>query len=813
MSNTTPSLSGRGGVLAWLESLLFSARPQIIAFFVLGTAFMGYNAWQLQMTAGFEKMLPYEHPFIETYHEYQENFGGGDTISVALLRRDGGDIFTPEFFAALREAHDRVFNLYGVHRATIDSLLASNTIYVEIVPGGLEGSRVVPSDFSPTPEMLERVRTNIQKANLVGTLVANDFSGAIIKADLRRYVNPTTKEPVDYERVSAELEELRASLESEELAVHITGFAKSTTDIAEGATSVAMFFFATVLLVIAMLYWYCRSWWVTVSTIIAGLMSVVWQMGLLNLSGIGIDPMNILIPFLVFAVGISHAIQMMNGWNGEILGEKDNADDAQQLYVDSLTAARRSFRRLFVPATLALVANVVGFLTLFMIEIRIIQELALGTMMGMAVIIPTKLALLPVLLSYTPIKNPERFREGIARRGERSDPIWRRLAKVTRPFPAILIVAAAAVVFTGAIKMYQDMRIGDVQAGVSELRPDSRYNQDVRAIIQNFAVGADVLTVYAQTKPSGCVEYPIMKTIDDFVARAQSLPGVLSVAALTETGKNNWVGYNQGNPKWRALPRDSQSLVMLSSGVDRTTGLLNNDCSVMPIDIYLSDHRAETIATVVETLQTHAKNNSVADLSFEFAAGNAGVIAATNEEVAASELPMLGYLFGVIFLLCLFTYRQARMALAIVIPLALISMVVNGIMVLMGIGLKVNTLPVAAIGVGIAVDYGIYVCHTLAPRLRAGIPFEEAYYETLKRTGKAVIFIAAVLAAGVASWVFSELQFQADMGMLLTLTFILNGIAVIFLLPALLKLMRVDKAMGAEAQKERTGSLCSPSKC
>lgn len=806
MSNPTSLQSDRAGALAWLESFLFSARPLIIAFFALGTAYMGYNAWQLQMTAGFEKMLPYEHSFIETYHDYQESFGGGDTISVALLRRDGGDIFTPEFFAALREAHDRIFNLYAVHRATVDSLLAPDTVYIDIVPTGLEGGRVVPADFSPTPEMMARVRTNIQKANLVGTLVANDFNGVIISADLRPYANPTTKEAVDYDRVSAELEELRASLESEELAVHITGFAKSTTDIAEGATSVALFFFATVLLVIAMLYWYCRSLWVTFSTIVAALMGVVWQMGLLNLFGLGIDPMNVLIPFLVFAVGISHAIQMMNGWNGEMLGAYNSPDGSQQ-HVDALTGARRSFRRLFVPATLALVANVVGFLTLFMIEIRIIQELALGTMMGMAIIIPTKLALLPVLLSYTPIKNPQRFRKGIAMRAERSDPVWRRLAKVTRPAPALLVVSLAAVIFTGAIKLYQDMRIGDVQAGVSELRPDSRYNQDVRAITQNFAIGADVLTVYAQTKPSGCIEYPIMNTIDGFVARAKSLPGVLSVAALTETGKNNWVGYNQGNPKWRALPRDSQSLVMISANVEKTTGLLNDDCSVMPIYIYLSDHRAETIATVVEALQNHAQNNSVADLSFEFAAGNAGVVAATNEEVAASELPMLGYLFSVVFLLCLFTYRQVRMALAIVLPLGLIAMVVNGIMVLMGIGLKVNTLPVAAIGVGIAVDYGIYICHTLAPRLRAGMPFEEAYYETLKRTGKAVIFIAAVLAAGVASWVFSELQFQADMGVLLTLTFTLNGIAVIFLLPALLKLMRVDKAMAEEAQKERTGIL------
>lgn len=793
MGNPTSSAEQRGVLINVLDRLLFSVRPLVVIFFALGTVFMAYNAWQLEMSAAYEKMLPYEHPYIDTYYEYRDEFGGGDRISVALIRQDGGDIFTPEFFAALRKAHDAIFNLYGVNRATLHSLLAPDTVYFDIVPTGLEGGRVVPADFSPTPAMLEQVRINIQKAGLVGRLVANDLDGAIVSADLSRYSDPTTREPVDYRRVAEELEQLRQELQSENLTIHVTGFAKSSTDIADGATSVALFFFATVLLVIFMLYWYCHSLWVTLSTIIAALMGVVWQLGLLNLFGLGIDPMNVLVPFLVFAVGISHAVQMMNGWSGEITAGTASGG------LTSLEAARRSFRRLFVPAILALLANVVGFLTLFMIEIRIIQELALGTMMGMAIIIPTKLALLPVLLSYTPLRNPARFRQRLVQRAERNDWVWHRLSRITLPVPATVATLIAALLFVAGVALHQNMLIGDVNEGVSELRPGSVYNSDVRAITSHFHIGADILTVYAQTLPSGCIEYPVMRAVDDFIARAQTLPGVLSVNALPLMGKNNWVAYNQGNPKWRELPRDSNSLIMLSHNVERTSGLLNADCSIMPIYIYLTDHRAETVATVVGALENHAAEHAVDEVQFKFAAGNAGVVAATNEEVAASELPMLVWLFAVIFLLCLATYRHFRLAFAIVLPLALISMVVNGIMVLMGIGLKVNTLPVAAIGVGIAVDYGIYICHTLAPRLNAGIPFQQAYYETLRLTGKAVIFIAAVLAAGVASWVFSPLQFQADMGLLLTLTFALNGVAVIVVLPAILKLMRVDNVIPVQA--------------
>jgi predicted RND superfamily exporter protein len=180
---------------------------------------------------------------------------------------------------------------------------------------------------------------------------------------------------------------------------------------------------------------------------------------------------------------------------------------------------------------------------------------------------------------------------------------------------------------------------------------------------------------------------------------------------------------------------------------------------------------------------------SASQLQYRLATGNVGVMAATNEDIEAAEKPMLLLVFGSIIVLCLFTYRSIRGTLCIVLPLVLVSTLAESLMAMYGIGLKVNTLPVVALGVGIGVDYGIYIFNRLDDLLKQGLPLEEANYQTLRLTGRAVIFTGFTLAAGVGTWMFSDLQFQADMGILLSFIFLANMVGAIILLPAFVRLM------------------------
>ncbi len=758
-------------MIARLENLVFGHRRAVLAVFAVITVALGISATRLQVDAGFLKLLPLQHEYMKVFVKYRDTFGGANRVLVALTVNEG-DIYTPRFFETLKAATDEVFFLPGVDRARVSSLYTPNTRFTEVVEDGISGGNVIPDRFENTPEDLEQVRKNVLKAGIVGRLVANDFSGAIISAQLLE-IDPNTGEKLDLVEVSRRLEEsLRVKFSDDYVNVHIIGFAKVIGDISDGAARVVSFFAVAFVITVLLVTLYTQSLKIALVPLACSLMAVVWQLGLLPLLGFGIDPMSILVPFLVFAIGVSHGVQMVSAVRSEIFHG-----------ADSESAARASFRRLLVPGGIALASDTIGFITILLIEIRIIQEMAITASLGVAVIIFTNLVFLPVAASY--LNMGEDYRRKLEARAGRMAPVWRRVAVTARRGPAVGVLAGAAVLLVVGVGVGKDVKIGDLHAGVPELRPDSRYNQDTAVITERFSIGVDVLSVIVETRADGCIDHQVMSLIDDFEWHMRNVPGVQSAVSLPAVAKVINAGWNEGSLKWRVLPRNEKVLVQSVAYVPTSTGLLNKDCSVMPVYLFTSDHKAETIAGIVRASKTFSAANPHDEVEFLLASNNVGVMAATNEAVAAAQYPILLYVFASVIVLCLVTFRSVAGTLCIVLPLALVSLLAYALMAVLEIGLKVNTLPVVALGVGIGVDYGIYIYSRFQSLLAEGYTLEDAYIGTLDRAGMGVVFTGITLAIGVATWIFSPLQFQADMGMLLTFMFLVNMLAAILILPAL----------------------------
>ena len=753
-----------------IENAIFSARPLIVAIFLIITVIMGYGLTNLHVDASFSKHLPLQHEYMQTFMEYRSEFGGANRVLVALRARDG-NMFTAEFFNALRQATDEVFFISGVDRSRVSSLFTPNVRFTEVVEDGIAGGNVVPADFQPTEEGLEQVRKNILKSGIVGRLVANDFSAAIISAELIEF-DPQTGKKIDIIDIGHQLEALRKKIENDRIEVNIIGYAKVISDIADGAKRVVLFFLVAFFISGGLVYLFTRSHRVTAMALICSLIAVVWQLGLLTYLGFGIDPMGILVPFLIFAIAISHGVQMITANRAAVF----NGDDG-------LTAARASFRSLLVPGGVALISDTIGFITIMLIKIEVIQQMAITASLGVATIIFTNLILLPILLSY--IGFPKDYRKRLHDSIEKMDSFWMRVSQTAKPWPAAaLILLSFGLLAYGAMRG-SEIKIGDLHQGVPELRPTSRYNLDSKAITEHFSIGVDMLNVVVETVADGCIDYAVMENIDRFAWQLSNTQGVQSVIALPGIAKIINSGWSEGALKWRVLPRNRQVLVEAVQYIPTSSGLLNADCSIMPVMIFTTDHKAETITHVVDTIKTYQKENGTEQTRFRLATGNVGVMAATNEEVSAAQFPILMYVFAAIIFLCLLTFRSLRATLAITLPLGLVSLLAYALMTELEIGLKVSTLPVVALGVGVGVDYGIYIYSRFQSHLNQGMTIYQAYHETLKVTGSGVLVTGITLAIGTATWIFSPLQFQADMGILLTFMFLLNMLGALLLLPAL----------------------------
>jgi uncharacterized protein len=516
----------------------------------------------------------------------------------------------------------------------------------------------------------------------------------------------------------------------------------------------------------------------TLLVVACSLIAVAWQFGLLKLFGYELDPYSVLVPFLVFAIGMSHGAQKMNG----ILQDVGRG-------THRVVAARYTFRRLFMAGLTALLCDAVGFAVLALIPIRVIQDLAAIASIGVAVLIFTNLVLLPVLLSYLGV-SPAAAQRSLrmesreaSRRG-----MWAAIGRFTERGPARAALAAGVVLAVAGYAISLQLRIGDLDPGAPELRADSRYNRDNAYIAAHYAASADILTVMVATPEDQCTRYAVLSQVDALVWRLQQLPGVESTQSMAALSKWASVGYNEGQLKWYELVPNDSALGGVQTRAPRE--LFNQGCSFLSLHVYLKDHKAETLARVVGEVERfiaeHDKSpGAKSQARFMLAAGSAGIDAATNIVVAQAMREMLLWVYGAVLVLCWLTFRSWRAVLVAVLPLVLTSILCEALMVLLGMGVKVATLPVIALGVGIGVDYALYVLSVMLARLRAGASLAEAFAQALQFTGRVVMLTGITLALAVGTWAFSPIKFQADMGVLLAFMFLWNMVGALVLLPAL----------------------------
>lgn len=818
MSASTTSNSMTRAILRVVEPIVYARRGLTLAILVLLTVVLAWNSAQLRPNAGWLKMVPKEHPYMQTFLQYYADFGGANTVLVAL-HNNRGDIYQPAFMETLRQVHDDTFFIPGVDRSRVTSLFSPSILYIEVVEGGLAGENVIPSVYAPTPEMMERIRRNVAKASVIGRLVSEDQTTALIQLELLEkdpsigtvsdlaeaalplsmrlrkawdsgtdlsarikavseilMRNEAADAGLDYVKVGDKLEDIRARYETQGVSIHIVGFAKVVDDMTKASLQVAAFFLIALLLMGALLWIYIGSLPLAMIVVSTSLVACVWELGLLNLVGYGLDPFAMLVPFLIMAVSVSHGVQFVSSWANEISTRG----------ATSTQASLSTFRALAIPGVVALLANVAGFSTIYLINIQVIREMSVNAAFGMVGVIMVNKMLLPIVLTYVRIPNIEKFRAAQDVRERMGDAVFKKMAVLTRRGPATVVILICVALSIFGASQYHKVQIGDTTEGVPELRPDSRFNQDARAIAANFTLGVDHLKIIAESFDDGCIDYGIVSEIDRFSWYMKNQPEVRDVLSLLELAKIAHSGLNEGRLDAEVLPKNAETLAQITALVPTTTGFLNNTCSAVALFIFTRDHKAETITTLTDTVKRYAAElQRDKRVQLRLASGNIGVMAATNEEVRRNELPVVGWVYAVIILFLWLSFRTFSGVLCVILPLSMVTLLGYALMVAMGIGQKVATLPVLAFACGIGVDYGIYSYSVVAAGLRKGLSLEEAYYQKMRSTGKATLFTGIGLATGVGLWMLSELQFQRDMGVLLVFGFLTNMVGAIVVLPAL----------------------------
>lgn len=772
----TSTPSGRT-LLSRSENFLFAYRPWVLLALALFSIFTIWRATHIEFETGFERQLPTDHPFIETFLKFRDQLPGPNRIMVVAEPKDG-DVWTQDYLGKLYRLTDDLFFVPGVFRPTVRSVWTPNTRVLEIDEEGIHAHNLIEGTITVeelTPEIIAGVREDAENAGFIGDIISYDSRSAMVNLELLEQ-DPISGEPISYLEISKQLEEIRDKYEAEGLDIKIIGFAKLVGDVADAIRDVIVFFAISFALTFVTVLFYTRHVLLTLLAVGSSAISVFWQFGLIETIGYGLDPMAILVPFLVYAIGVSHGIQQINLITREVAGGKTAEE-----------AARMTFRELFVPGGIAIITDMIGFLLLMLIPIPMVREIAILAAVGIALKLVANLILLPLIASYL------RFSDGFRARHEKlmasRGRFFSRFAVLTRPGVAWGVVVATIVVLGVSAYETRDRQIGELHAGATQLKEDHRYNQDWDYITNNYAVNLDTFVVIMETPKDACIDGRIMAEVDDLTAFLGAQPETVSAISASEVARRLHVMWQEGNLKWKMVPSNQYTLVMTTSPISPSTGLLNRECTVIPVIGFTTDHKAATVNSIIEKTERYIEENPVEGVTFHMASGSVAIVAATNDVIRDAELPMLLLVFTVIALLVFWAHRDWRAVVSCCLPLMLATLMGYWFMIVLEIGLTTATLPVLIMAAGIGVDYALYIFNKLQPEIEAKTPMSAAISKVMQQTGAAVFFTGLVLGSGVLVWAWSSLKFQADMGLLLAFMFIANMAVAITVLPALATLL------------------------
>ena len=788
-----------------LERLIFNNRMVVMVACVVMTLLLAFQTTKTVFNASFEKMLPQGHPYIKNYLANKKDLPGlGNSIRV-VVENTQGDIFDPQYLDVLRQINDDLVLTTGVDRAWVKSIWTPAVRWNEVTEEGFQGGPVMPDNFDGSPEKVAQLKQNITRSGIVGNLLGTNYKSALVFVPLLDK-DPNTGKRLDYSVFSKQIEEsIRKKYEAAtadgkqpagKIKIHIVGFAKMVGDLIDGLMQVVTYFGLAALIATIVIFLYTRCVRSTALVILCSVVAVIWQLGIVATLGYELDPYSILVPFLVFAIGVSHGVQKMNG----IMQDVGRGTHKQ-------IAARYTFRRLFLAGLTALMADAVGFAVLMLIDIPVIKDLALTASIGVAGLVVTNLLLLPVFLSFTGV-SPTAAKQSLQEENEENTgkgagALWSLLDHFTERRWATRAIAIAAVLAVGGFIVSLNLKIGDLDPGAPELRPNSRYNKDNTYITSNYSLSSDQFAVILKTPVEGAIKYEPLIEADRLAFALKQVPGVQTTVTMGDSIRMVTAGTYDGNPKWYTLNRSQE---VLNYGGQQSCfdnpELINSTISVTPVIAYLSDHKAETLDRVLKVAEEFVSKHSTKNRQFLLAAGSSGIEAATNIVVKQANRTMLLYVYGAVIILCFITFRSWRAVVVAVLPLVLTSILCEALMVVLGIGVKVATLPVIALGVGIGIDYALYLLSMQLKYQREGLPLGVAYQKAVQFTGKVVALVGITLAGGVITWALSPIKFQADMGILLTFMFLWNMIGALVLIPALSHFLLKDVHESAEEAAE-----------
>jgi len=759
------------GLLGWLVG---HARWVVTAVVVVSVG-LGLAAMRLSLEFHAGDLLPQGHPFIAVHNRYHRNFSEANTLTVMVEAREG-TIFTVPLLTTIFRLTDVVDGLPAVNHDQVTSVAHRMTRWARVRAGGLIESDPIMLGPPQSQDEVDEIRHEVIQSYAFGSMVSLDQRAAIIRAEF-------DERRLDYRTLFDAVNARVLPFADEHAAIYVSGQPRLNGWILHLQGQVLIAFVAAIVLTWLSLYAYFRDWRGALRPTISGGLAALWGFGLMWLTGFALNPLTLVIPFLITARAVSHSAQMHDRYYEELA-----AGAAKTGAIGS------AFVGLFAPTLAGILTDALGVLAIAIVGIPALRQLAVTATLWLLSLIVTELLLNPIV--YTHLRAPELAKIRAREHGAFARGLARLADAVLGPRGRWITLAGGAGVLAVSIALLPWIRIGDPASASRILAADAEYNRSHHAVQETFGGSEPFMVVVEGDRRDALQEAGVLRTVEEFQRYLERTPVVGASFSLVDLLKSMGQLFHELEPKWGVIPtseRDIRTMFFTYWGSvfpSTSAQYFTADFSTAHITFFCRDHTLEHVRGLVAAARAFIAAHPLEHVQFRLAGGFIGIMAAVYDEILRSQALMTTASFLVIFVVVAVTYRSLVAAVLLILPLALANALVNAYMAARGIGLDLNTLPVIAVGVGFGIDYGIYILSRVQEATAAGASLADAVREGLVRAGRPVAFTALTMTAGMLCFTLTALRFVGEMAGLLALWMATSAATALVLLPALLIVIR-----------------------
>jgi len=763
---------------------LFDNRKWVLAIIFAVTAFFAFHIPNVRMLSDFADLLPQEHEYIQLHNSIRDTFGGANIIVISV-EVDEGTIFTAETLARIYRITEAVDKVSNINHNLVTSLTHRNTRKIFLTPDGTIKSE---SYYDPheeyTPAKLEKMQRDVQSnPRVYGLLVAPEMNAALVKGTLN-------EGKLDYGKVFEEVQAIRDAEAAPGVTIYATGHPMLVGWVDSYSPQILKIFLFTVFIVLLILIVYTRRWYGILLPLFGMILTSIWGVGFMGVFGYNLDPLMLVVPFLISARSMSHGIQKVERYFLEL-----------SLTSNKEEAARNTFNALFRPGALAIVADAAALALIGLGSVPINDKMAVYASFWAVCMVVTVLVVIPMTLALLPQPKNVVMKTTVIRK------IFPKLAQVTATpqrckavLWTCLVIAVVSTYFSSWVK------IGEPEPGSPLLYRDHDFNVSSAAINKSFP-GSEELFIIAETEKKGGLKRPEVlhalrdfqehMMLDDTLGGAKGLPNLIT--QINQMTRND-------DPRWAVVPERASDagglmfMYMMSAPIPGALiEFLDTDEKVANMVFYYKDHTGETIRRAIHMAKQWMDEvaSTIEGLEIKLAGGPVGVTAAIDEEAYETNLLVVPAVMLLILVFTVWFYRAFHAGVMILVAMGFATALAYACMGILGLGLNVNTVPMIAVGIGLGVDYAIYMMDRIKEEMAVQPSLQDAIITAVSTTGVAIAFTATTLIGGIISWIWiSDLRFQADAARLLMIMLLLNAASAMFLVPAWVDIFKPKFILG-----------------